>query len=153
MYADGYRLLTEAEWEYVARDGQLSEKFDSQDTDDTSSVQYPEGEKLAEIAFFIENSFLHTQVVGSLRPNSQGVHDMYGNVWEWCWDYFDSYSANEVVDPVGKDTGSGRVIRGGAWNCYKEKYLRVTTRGAYGPGGRSNNVGLRLARTLPQEND
>lgn len=146
--ANGYRLLTEAEWEYVARDGQLSEKFDSQDTDEDSCVQYPEREKLVEIAFFIENSFLHTQPVGSLRPNSKGVYDMYGNVWEWCWDYFDSYSANDVVDPIGKNLGSGRVIRGGAWNCYKEKYLRVTTRGAFGPGGRSNNVGLRLARTL-----
>lgn len=148
LKANGYRLITEAEWEYVARAGQLSEKFDPQDTDEENCDQYPEHDNLRNIAFFIENSFLHTQKVGQLKANSFGVYDMFGNVWEWCWDHFGSYSSNDVIDPVGRDFGSSRVIRGGAWNCNKEKYLRITSRGAYTPAGRSNNIGFRLARTL-----
>jgi formylglycine-generating enzyme required for sulfatase activity len=109
---------------------------------------YSGSDDIHAVAWYDGNSGDETHPVGQKQANSFGLYDMTGNVWEWCWDYFDSYSANEVVDPIGKNIGSGRVIRGGAWNCYKEKYLRITTRGAFGPGGRSNNVGFRLARTL-----
>jgi len=85
--------------------------------------------------------------VGTKRPNGLGLHDMHGNVWEWCEDFHGTYSAESSVDPSGPKTGVGRVLRGGSWN-YLAGYCRSSFRDRDPPDLRYFNVGFRVARTL-----
>ncbi len=102
--ADGYRLPTEAEWEYAWRAG-------------TTSEPYWDGADGNLFCWHLGNSNRQTHDVGTRVPNSWGLHDMSGNVWEWCNDWYraDSYAHSATRDPVGPPTGVGRVIRGGVW--------------------------------------
>lgn len=86
-------------------------------------------------------------MVGSYLPNLWGLYDMHGNVWEWCLNWQGPYSGS-AQDPVGSDTGAGRVIRGGAWNS-KALYCRSSYRGTYSVTFRFYDTGFRLALTLP----
>ncbi len=99
----GYRLPTEAEWEYVCRAG--------------SSGDYGGGGSLAELGWFDLNSGYAAHPVASKIDNAWGLYDMHGNVWEWCFDYYDEdyYSIAPAVDPTGPASGSKRVKRGGSW--------------------------------------
>lgn len=119
--ADGYRLPTEAEWEHACRAG-------------TTEARYG---PLDEIAWHRGNSGECLHEVGGRRPNDWGLHDMLGNVWEWCWDVYDP----EVY-------GSYRVLRGGGW--FDEHWsCRASVRRRSHPTLRIDDVGFRLARTLP----
>lgn len=129
----GYRLLTEAEWEYTYRAG---------------SAQAHYARPLDDIAWHAGNAGGRTQPVGRKRPNAWGVHDMAGNVWEWVWDTYgaDSYSVDAATDPRGRSEGPLRVLRGGGWESSAQR-MRAAGRNSDQPAGRNDDCGLRLART------
>ena len=136
--ANGYRLPTEAEWEYAARAG-----------DDTTNARTWSGTKtdadLEEYAWYsYEGSDWKTHQVGMLAPNEWGLHDMSGNVWEWCWDWYGDYSDKSVSDPHGGSSG-GRVRRGGGWSVNADR-CAVSSRGYDDPYLRGNVLGFRLVR-------
>ena len=133
---DKYRLPTEAEWEYACRAG--------------STMKYSfagnEGE-LGDYAWYNINSASRTHPVAKKKPNTWGIHDMYGNVWEWCQDGYDDYPSGKVTDPQGLPAAQHRVLRGGSW-IDNAGILRSAFRGADYPVVRSNDIGFRLVRTF-----
>ncbi|MGA2704486.1 MAG: formylglycine-generating enzyme family protein [Isosphaeraceae bacterium] len=136
----GYRLPTEAEWEYACRAG-------------TPMMRYSFGDdeaSLGEFSWFGGNSGSGTHEVGQKRANDIGLHDMHGNVWEWCWDWYsaDYYKEPPVDDPRGPSRGSGRVIRGGSWDLYPRS-CRSANRDGGTPVSRNVSLGFRLARVQP----
>ncbi|MGD0538416.1 MAG: SUMF1/EgtB/PvdO family nonheme iron enzyme [Verrucomicrobiota bacterium] len=116
----GYRLPTEAEWEKAARGGLTGDRFPWGNTIDWSHANY-----IADPALYLYDINPDTgydptfsegaSPVGYFAPNGYGLHDMAGNVWEWCWDWYGSYPAGSVTDPQGPGSGPGRVYRGGSW--------------------------------------
>jgi len=113
--ADGFRLLTEAEWEYACRAGTQTithaEGSSADDYKDTDAV-------LAPVAWYAGNAGTQTHPIGTRQPNPWGLHDMLGNVTEWVWDWSASYDTADATDPTGPEEGSCRVIRGGSWGDY-----------------------------------
>lgn len=110
--ANGYRLPTEAEWEYACRAG--------------TKTSYSFGDnkkKLKNYAWFKGNSGGRPRPVGQKLPNPRGLYDMYGNVWEWCNDFYkvDYYQESEKKNPKGPKTGDTKVLRGGSWNSTADK--------------------------------
>jgi formylglycine-generating enzyme required for sulfatase activity len=132
--ANGYRLLTEAEWEYACRAG----------TTTRYSFGGDEGQ-LGEHAWFAENSGREPQPVGRKTPNPWGLHDMHGNLDEWCWDWYGGYVEAALSDPVGPPSGDARVLRGGAFGN-PPWYLRSADRGGNRPAYRLKGIGFRCAR-------
>lgn len=113
----GMRLPEEAEWEYACRSGV------------TRAYCFGDDEGLlGEYAWYAANAGGRTQSVGQKRANAFGLHDMYGNVWEWCQDWYGTYSADEVVGYTWAFRGSDRILRGGSWNSYELWYLRSASR-------------------------
>ena len=102
--ANGYRLPTEAEWEYAAHGGSKSKGH-----------KYSGSNNINEVAWYNENSNSKSHPVGQKQPNELGLFDMSGNVWEWCWDYKGKYKAKNQNNPLGPKTGKFRVNRGGSW--------------------------------------
>ena len=127
-----YRLPTEAEWEYAARAGVHGQSI---------------GE-LDEIAWHGANSQDRTHEVGTKRPNAWGLHDMLGNVWEWCSDRYgaDYYSRSPGSNPLGPSEGESRVMRGGSWYRYVW-FLRYSARFRARPDAAYRHVGFRCVRT------
>jgi formylglycine-generating enzyme len=139
----GFRLPTEAEWEYACRAGATG-PFAFGDCLGTSEANYDgnypmDGCRKGQYR-------QRTLPVGSLRANAWGLYDMHGNVWEWCQDWYGSYPSGAVTDPPGPGSGESRVYRGGCW-FYIARYCRSAFRYGGPPGNRNNNLGLRLART------
>ncbi|MGE0683266.1 MAG: SUMF1/EgtB/PvdO family nonheme iron enzyme [Candidatus Binatia bacterium] len=130
----GYRLPTEAEWEYAARAGSTGAYCFG---DDVSQLQ--------EYAWYAANAEGTTHPVGQLKPNAWGLYDMHGNVWEWCHDGVRSYTSASVADPRGPTTkGANRVIRGGLWR-WGARRVRSAFRDADHPGYRVVYLGFRCA--------
>jgi len=133
---NGYRLPTEAEWEYACRAG-------------TTGEQYGE---LDDIAWYWKNSEDQTHPVAKMQSNAWGMYDMLGNVWEWCADVYGGYPSVNVMDPRGPASGERRVLRGGAWSDYLFGYYyfgsftRSANRGWDYPDRRHVNYGFRCAR-------
>ncbi|HNS31010.1 MAG TPA: SUMF1/EgtB/PvdO family nonheme iron enzyme [Tenuifilaceae bacterium] len=130
----GYRLPTEAEWEYAARGGQLSE----------ADYKYSGDNDLDYVGWYNTN---RTREVGQLYPNELDTYDMSGNVNEWCHDKFsDSYYDNgNMVNPIGPSNGSRRAVRGGSYNVYAQN-CRISRRISYSPGDKKTYIGFRVAR-------
>ncbi|MDR0524794.1 MAG: formylglycine-generating enzyme family protein [Spirochaetaceae bacterium] len=133
--ANGYRLPTEAEWEYAAKGGNKGNKV----------FLYAGSNDPAEVGWFKANSGDMTRTVGTKEPNSLGLFDLSGNVWEWCWDWYGEYSAQAQTNPRGPGTGEARVVRGGSWGSL-DRTLRSTERGRGEPAAISSSLGLRLVR-------
>jgi formylglycine-generating enzyme required for sulfatase activity len=132
ILSDGMQMTlpTEAQWEYAARAGETGPYS---------------GGTLDEVAWYGENSGDVTHPVGMKKPNTWGLHDVHGNVWEWCADWYKS-ELKGGTDPQGATSGGYRVRRGGSW-CNSAGYCRVAFR-AYGyPSDPSNILGFRVARS------
>lgn len=135
--AEGYRLPTEAEWEWAARAGVKATRPTEMDE-----------KKLAREAWYMLNSSWQLHPVATVAPSAYGLFDMQGNVWEWCWDRYGPYPSGPVIDPRGPEEGDIRVGRGGsAYDSARQ--CRIARRGNRLPAGESNfSVGFRAARDL-----
>ena len=138
----GYRLPTEAEWEYAYRAGTTTAFYNG----GISSCGGTDP-NLDKIGWYRQNSGSETHPAGKMMANTWGLYDMAGNVWEWCHDWGTTYPTTGVTDPVGT-SGSSRVFRGGGWD-YDAGFCRAAVRFSYSPGGRFNSLGFRLARSVP----
>jgi formylglycine-generating enzyme required for sulfatase activity len=128
-----YRLPTEAEWEYACRAGT------------TNLFSFGDMESLApEYAWTEENSEGQSHPVGQKKPNPWGLHDVHGNVWEWCQDWMGDYAKGDLIDPRGAPMGKYRVFRGGGWNN-GVPMARSGNRFAMAPTSGIHFVGLRIA--------
>ncbi|NIA12519.1 MAG: SUMF1/EgtB/PvdO family nonheme iron enzyme [Nitrospiraceae bacterium] len=133
----GFRLPTEAEWEYAARAGRASPYAFGSDPG-----------QLAAHAWYEVNSGSETHPVATARPNAWGLYDMAGNVWEWCNDYYGAYPDRRVADPAGPEVGQYPVLRGGGWTSDAGE-CRAARRTIFVDGyyRLRNDIGLRLARS------
>jgi formylglycine-generating enzyme required for sulfatase activity len=144
--ANGYRLPTEAEWEYACRAG--------------TTTPFNTGRTITDKEANINNSYGYNKdasgrviggyrqkiiAVNSFSPNPWGLFDMHGNVGEWCWDWYGDYNASERIDPAGAVSGVYRVVRGGGWNDFP-KHARSAYRAATPPNEGMYNIGFRVAR-------
>ena len=127
----GYRLPTEAEWEYACRAGTTAPRY--------GSLEY--------IAWHDGNSYGETQPVGQKYPNAWNLYDMLGNVFEWVEDWYGEYSISKQTDPQGPKSGSHRVRRGGGWYDH-ESFSRAGYRNGNDPRNRSHYIGFRICRNL-----
>jgi formylglycine-generating enzyme required for sulfatase activity len=138
----GWRLPTEAEWEYAARGGAT----DIADGIEEHDYLYAGSDTLTDVGWSFENSGVQTHPVGKLGPNEQGLYDMSGNVWEWCHDRFTAYVAFVQTNPTGAADDSGRVNRGGSF--FDGPGCRVANRSYDAPTDSRMSVGFRIARTV-----
>lgn len=132
---NGYRLPTEAEWEYAAREG-------------GKKVRFGNGQNTL---LRTEANFNASQTVpvNSFKPNALGLYNMSGNVWEWCWDWFDSeyYKVSPAVNPKGPASGPARLLRGGSWHS-SAVHCRVAFRNYGTPTCRDTYYGFRVVRSV-----
>jgi formylglycine-generating enzyme required for sulfatase activity len=139
--ANGYRLPTEAEWEYAAKGGPAAAGI-------KPNAIYAGSPDVDKVAWYSRNSSGGTHPVGKKKANGLGLYDMAGNVWEWCWDYYrsDFYKMSDEDDPTGPISGSDRVYRGGSYSNSESAQRSADRGGSFGPTIRSENFGFRLVR-------
>jgi formylglycine-generating enzyme required for sulfatase activity len=139
--ADGYRLPTEAEWEYAARGGVESKNY-----------LYAGSDTPSQVAWYTpvnSRAVITIHEVGKKQPNELGLYDMSGNVMEWCWDWLDTYSEDHQNNPIGPSRGLYRVIRGGGWSI-RDNYSRITYRHNNQAHYFGINLGFRVARNIKE---
>lgn len=151
-----YRLPTEAEWEYAARAGSRKARYWGDDSesacryanvaDRTAKQKFPEWR-----IYECEDGYAYTSPVGRYLPNEFGLHDMIGNVLEWCRDWYGEYPDGSVTDPKGPSSGTNRVLRGGSWGI-NPRFCRSAYRFSFMPGFRNVNDGFRLVAPSAQQN-
>jgi len=143
-----YRLPTEAEWEYAARGGGKAVLFgNGKNIVDPKAVNFNGSASYKKSYSIAGEERQKTVPVGSLNsPNALGLHDMSGNVREWCSDWYGDYPSGSQTNPTGPSSGSYRVLRGGSWYYYPQS-CRVAFRDYVSPGDRYDDLGFRLART------
>ena len=133
--ANGYRLPTEAEWEYIARGG------------NKDSYLYSGSDNLDEVAWYEDNSNGSTHEVMSKKANSLGIYDMSGNLWEWCWDW--SGDITTETSGSGPESGQYRRIRGASWyDHYNEEFFVAGNNNSTSPAARCDDDGFRVVRTI-----
>jgi len=130
----GYRLPTEAEWEYASRGGLNNHNY-----------KYSGSNDINQVGWHLGNSNNHTNLIGLKNSNELGIYDMTGNVFEWVWDFYGPYTVNSVLNPSGPASGTERVIRGGSWDvpsdiCY------VSFRDCFGITFQDTSLGLRVVK-------
>ena len=134
-----FRLLTEAEWEFAARGGNVSRGY-----------RFAGGNKIEDVSWGLSNAGFRKHNVGERKPNELGLYDMTGNVSEWCLDWYGMYHLGTEPNPQGATEGELKVVRGGSFdNCKDNSYL--SRREYYNPNEAMNYCGFRLALTLPNE--
>lgn len=143
LTGQAFRLPTEAEWEFAAKGGKESQGY-----------TYSGSNNVVDVAWYTVNTYdkgsssadygIHS--VATMQPNELGLYDMSGNVYEWCSDWYGSYSQTDATDPTGATSGTGRVTRGGSWYSFAVK-CRTAYRGGVAPTHRSHEIGARLALT------
>ena len=138
MTGYNYRLPTEAEWEYAARGGSGTY---------IDNYIYCGSNDIDAVAWYSGNSESHTHVVASKKHNWLGLYDMSGNVFEWCQDWYGSYSSSAQTNPTGPSSGSHRVVRGGGWD-YLASDCTVWCRYGMPPSTKSNTFGFRIVRPI-----
>ena len=144
--AAGYRLPTEAEWEYACRAGTTT-AYSNGPITTREPGRCSIDSCLALIGWYCANSGRQTHPVNRKPPNRWGLYDMAGNVQEWVWDEHADFTDAAASDPTGPPTGGLKVWRGGGWD-YDPRHCRAADRGADGPEGRFRDVGLRVARSV-----
>jgi len=138
--ANGYRLPTEAEWEFAAKGGVKSKGYKFSGGNDANEVAWHKA---------ISKNSPHT--VGTKLPNELGIYDMSGNVWEWCWDWYnkDYYKIEKGDNPKGPEMGERRTVRGGSWDS-QVNYLRPANRISTPQNKTHEFYGFRVARTIAE---
>ena len=158
MEANGYRLPTEAEWEYACRAGSNT-PFNTEKSIDATHANF-----YGHYPYEIEENYFNDSVlearpgvyrqktvdVGSFKPNKWGLYDMHGNVNEWCWDFYGEYEIGFSANPTGPKEGSRHIYRGGGWNDFA-KNMRSAYRAAGQDDMRSHNIGIRLVRNAGKD--
>ncbi len=135
---NGYRLPTEAEWEFAARGGTKSK-----------GTRYSGSANAAEVAWYDETTALAgPQAIKTKKPNELGIYDMSGNVWEWCSDYYSKafYINSQNTNPINTTSQPYRVLRGGGWH-YQGSFATVTSRDGPEPFYTNYNYGFRIVQT------
>jgi formylglycine-generating enzyme required for sulfatase activity len=126
-----WALPTEAQWEYACRAG--------------TETEFAGTGELDEMGWYLGNAESGTERVGTKKPNAWGIHDMHGNVWEWCRDWYNGgYYGDNHTDPEGLDSGDGRVLRGGSW-AIDAQFCRSADRSEFSPDYLSVILGFRPA--------
>jgi len=131
----GYRLPTEAEWEYAARAGTTNTyyKYDN------------EFKSLENYSWYRNNAGSKTHIVKTKYPNDWGFYDMQGNVWEWVWDWYEPFNSSFIINPKGPANGKTKVWRGGSWICETSR-MRIANRWQMEPKIIAGDLGFRIVR-------
>ena len=143
MSVTGLRLPTEAEWEYAYRAGTTT-AFHSYPAQPNG---FNDDTLLGNIAWFYPAAGNQTHAVGGKLANGLGLHDMAGNVWEWCQDWGGTYASASVTNPTGPTTGTYRLLRGGNWNHSSHNCRASRRYSVFTPDVIDNRVGFRVVRT------